>query len=60
VGVITILSPKTIFEQVPLDVIKKVIKQGRTTKRTQGTKRKSGNLAHFTVASEELAQESAH
>ena len=50
------LNAKTIFEQVPLDVIKKIIKRGRTTKRTQRTKQKCGNLTHFTVGREELAQ----
>jgi hypothetical protein len=32
------LNAKTIFEQVPLGDIKKIIKRGRTTKRTQTTK----------------------
>ena len=50
------LNAKTIFEQVPLDVIKKIIKRRRTTKRTQRTKQKCGNLTHFTVGREELAQ----
>ena len=51
------LNAKTIFEQVPVDVIKKIITQGRTTKRTQRTKHKCGNLTHFTVGREGLAQE---
>ena len=50
------LNAKTIFEQVPLDVIKKIIKRRRTTKRTQRTKQKCGNLTHFTVGREELEQ----
>ena len=55
-GGIAVLNAKTIFEQVPLDVIKKIIKRGRTTKRTQRTKQKCGNLTHFAVGREELAQ----
>ena len=34
-----------------------IIKRGRTTKRTQRTKQKCGNLTHFAVGREELAQE---
>ena len=55
-GGIAVLNAKTIFEQVPLDVIKKIIKRRRTTKRTQRTKQKCGNLTHFAVGREELAQ----
>jgi hypothetical protein len=59
-GGITALNAKTIFEQVLLGDIKKIIKRGRTTKRTQRIKKERRNLTNYTEVSEGLTQENSH